>query len=197
MLLFCMAAVLPLTAQEDEMPAPPLESEWEDYAPNLYSMGDKTFIITLGVVIPTVFTGAIDEKGIGLSVVGGTGILAYNYFLGSNFHLGGEVGGMFAGTRGENMLYIIPFGLRFGYQFVIRRFEFPITVVLGAAAQKYLQKDIMSIFVKPGLAAYWRFNPDWSFGLNAAWWIVPQWPSNGKNAVGHFLETTLSARYHF
>jgi hypothetical protein len=191
-----MAFVLPLGAQENENPAPPLESEWEDYAPSLYSMGDKTFIITLGVVIPVVFTGSIDERGHGLSA-GGTGFLAYNYFLGSNFHLGGEVGGMFASTRGKNMLFIIPFGLRVGYQFVARRFEFPLTFMIGAAAQKYLEQDYLGLFFKPGAAVYWRFNPDWSFGLNANWWIVPQWPKDGENAVGHFIEATLSVRYHF
>jgi hypothetical protein len=196
MLLFLAVLVLPLMAQEDEMPAPPLESEWEDYAPSLYSRGDKTFIITLGVVIPTVFTGEIDEKGHGVGL-GGTGFLAYNYFFGSNFHLGGEFGGMFASTRAKNMLFIIPFGLRFGYQFVAGHFEFPLTFMIGGAAQKYLDKNYLGVFFKPGAAAYWRFNPDWSFGLNANWWIVPQWPKTGENATGHFLETTLSARYHF
>jgi hypothetical protein len=196
MLLLFMILILPVGAQENENPAPPLESEWEDYAPNLYSMGDKTFIITLGVIIPTVFTGSIDEKGHGIKV-GGTGFLTYNYFLGSNLHIGGEVGGMFAGTRGENMLFIIPFGLRVGYQFVVSRFEFPLTFMIGGAAQKYLEKDYFGLFLKPGAAVYWRFNPDWSFGLNANWWIVPQWPKTGENATGHFLEATLSARYHF
>jgi hypothetical protein len=197
LLLFFMVLVLPLAAQEAEDPVPPLESEWEDYASNLYSRGDKTFIITLGVVIPTVFTGAaIDEKGHGLNV-GGTGFLAYNYFLSSGFYLGGEFGGMFAGTRGENMLFIIPFGVRFGYQFVAGRFEFPVTFMIGAAAQKYLENNYIGLFLKPGAAVYWRFNPDWSFGLNANWWIVPQWPKNGENATGNFVEATLSARYHF
>jgi hypothetical protein len=197
MLLFFSVLVLPLAAQEEEGPElPPLESEWDNYIPSLYSMGDKTFTITLGVIIPTVFTGDIDERGHGVKV-GGTGFLTYNYFLGSHFHIGGEFGGMFASTRGENMLYILPFGLRFGYQFIAGRFEFPITFMFGGAAQKYLENDIMSFFLKPGAAVFWRFNPDWSFGLNAHWWIVPQWPKDGKSATGNFLEATLSARYHF
>jgi hypothetical protein len=196
MVLVFMVLVLPAAAQEEEAPAPPLESEWEDYAPNLYSRGDKTFIITLGVIIPTVFTGSISDEGHGAKV-GGTGSLSYNYFFGSNFYMGGEFGGMFAGTRGDNMFFIVPFGLRFGYQFVVRRFEFPLTLMIGAAAQKYLEKNYMGLFLKPGAAVFWRFNPDWSFGLNTNWWIVPQWPKNGENATGHFLEITLSARYHF
>jgi hypothetical protein len=194
--MLIVVLVLPLRAQENENPAPPLESEWEDYAPNLYSRGDKTFIITLGVIIPTVFTGAVEDNDHGVKV-GGTGFLAYNYFLGSNVHIGGEVGGMFAGTKGKNMLFIVPFGLRFGYQFVVRRFEFPLTFMIGAAAQKYLGKDYLGLFLKPGAAVYWRFNPDWSFGLNTNWWIVPQRPKNGEDSTGHFLEVTLSARYHF
>jgi hypothetical protein len=196
MLLLFMVLVLPLAAQEEEAPAPPLESEWDNYVPNLYSRGDKTFIVTLGVIIPTVFTGAVKDNDHGFKV-GGTGSLAYNYFLGSNFHIGGEFGGMFAGTRGENMLFVIPFGLRFGYQFIAGRFEFPLTFMIGAAAQKYLDKNYLGLFLKPGVAVYWRFNPDWSFGLNTTWWIVPQWPKNGENSTGNFLEATLSARYHF
>jgi hypothetical protein len=125
------------------------------------------------------------------------GSLAFNYFLGPHLFLGGELGGMFAGTRGENMLYIVPFGIRVGYQFILKRFEFPLTLMVGGAPQKYLDKGYFGLIVKPGAAGFFRFNPDWSFGLNANWWMVPEWPKNGKNVLGNFLEITLSARYHF
>jgi hypothetical protein len=208
---FCIALlsaviILPLAAQEegggeegDEAPPvmpPPIESEWEDYSPSRYSKGDKTFIVTLGPIFPTVFTGAIDDMGIGLNV-GGTGSLAYNYFLSPHLFLGGELGGMFARTRGENMLFIVPFGPRFGYQFLAGRFEFPLSIMIGGAGQKVLDKSYFGLIIKFGTAAFWRFNPDWSFGLNCNWWMLPQWPENGSDALGNFLELTLSARYHF
>jgi hypothetical protein len=198
--------ILPLAAQEEDegeddegtapvMP-PPIESEWDDYSPNLYAMGDKTFVITLGPVIPLFFTGAVKNNDHGLGV-GGTGFLSYNYFLGSHVFLGGELGGLFIGTRGENMLFIIPFGPRFGYQFLAGRFEFPLSVMIGGAGEKYLDKSYFGLIIKPGAAVFWRFNPDWSFGLNGNWWILPQWPKDGNDSVGNFLEITLSARYHF
>jgi len=111
--------------------------------------------------------------------------------------MGAELGGMFASTRAGNMLYIVPFGARFGYQFVIKRFEFPLSVMIGAAPQKYLSNGYIGLVVKPGASVFWRFNPDWSFGLNGVWWFVPEWPKNGYNVNGNFMELTMSARYHF
>jgi hypothetical protein len=191
-----------LFAQEEAPPedAPvmaPIESEWEEYSMNTYSRGDKTFTITLGFLIPTFLFGKdIPDNNHGLSL-GGTGTLSFNYFFTSHFFLGGEVSGMFMGTRAKNNLFIIPIGPRIGYQFIYRRFEFPLTLMVGWAAHKYLESNYGGLIVKPGASAFWRFNPDWSFGLNALWWFVPQWPKNGYDAYGNFLELTLSARYHF
>ena len=202
-LLFLVLPALNLFAQEEEPPdeqpsAPIIGSEPIDYNATLYSRGDKNFVITLGVVFPTYFAGkGMGDNDHGLSVVGGTGSLAFNYFLTPHFFLGGELSGMFVGTRAKNMLYIIPFGPKIGFQFIFRRFEFPITLMVGAAPQKYLSRDYFGLIIKPGASVYWRFNPDWSFGLNGIWWFLPQWPKNGYNAYGNFMELTLSARYHF
>jgi hypothetical protein len=102
---------------------------------------------------------------------------------------------MFAQTRAENFLFLVPMGMRFGYQFILGRFEFPLSLLAGFAPQTYLEKNFFGLFVKPSASAFWRFNPDWSFGLNAAWWWVPQWASQTVHA--NFLELTLCARYHF
>jgi hypothetical protein len=104
---------------------------------------------------------------------------------------------MFASTLGENMLFMVPFGFRVGYQFVISRFEFPLSLLIGAAPTKYLDQGYFGLIIKPGASGYFRFNSDWSFGLNTNWWMVPQWPKDGENVFGNFLEITLSARYHF
>ena len=187
-------------ADEERPDLPPIETDWIDYDVSLYAPGDKTFIITLGVLFPTYFGGAVENNEHGLSI-GGTGSLAFNYFISSHVYIGGELGGMFASTRGKNMLFIIPFGLRIGYQFVFKRFEFPLTLMVGAAPQRKLEEGYFGLIVKPGVSAFWRFNPDWSFGLNGNWWFLPQWPKSvdGKknNAYGNFFELTLSARYHF
>jgi hypothetical protein len=111
--------------------------------------------------------------------------------------MGGELSGSFSGTRGGNMLFMVPFGVRLGYQFLFRRFEFPVSVMFGGASQMYLEKGYFGIILKGSASAFWRFSSDWSFGLNGAWWYVPQWPNNGQNSYGNFIELTMSARYHF
>jgi len=202
LLLFLFGIVVPVAAQEeypdsgqeDEMPT----INWDSYVPDLYQAGDKTFPISVGVVFPTVFTGKGLEGGNSSNIgLGWMLTLGFNYFLDSHWFLGGELGGMFAGTGGKNMVYIISLGPRVGYQLEFGRFEVPFTLMVGAAPQKYLEKGYFGLIIKPGASAYFRFNSDWSFGLNAHWWMLPQWPANGKDVVGNFLQLSLSARYHF
>ena len=198
LVLFLIFSGLSLFAQEgdsqeeDNEPLP--EAELDEIMIAEYSPGDRNFIVSLGVVIPLFFAG-IENNQHGISM-GFFGSLALNYFITPRVFIGAELSGMFASTRGGNMLYIIPFGARVGYQFWYRRFEFPVSVMIGAAPQKYLEKGYFGPIVKPSASVYWRYNPEWSFGLNGVWWFVPQWPENGNNSFGNFLELTLSARYH-
>jgi hypothetical protein len=199
---FCMA---PLMAQnlEEEEPSeePPIGSDWVEFMPTLYSRGDQTLGISVGVIFPAFFVGAngvidnnFDPK------VGGTGSIAYTYFLSSHWYVGGEVGGMFAFTLGRNVFSLVPFGVRAGYQFMAGRFEFPLGLMIGGAGQKYLsEEDYFGLIVKPSASVFFRASSDFSFGLNAQWWWVPQWPKDNwdKRTDGNFIELTLSVRYHF
>jgi hypothetical protein len=198
LILFLLFFESSLFAQQDpEADEEYPESEWIEIITAPYVRGDKNFVISLGVLIPTYFGGSgIEKNQNGLSA-GGTMSLAFNYFLNQNVFAGGEISGSFSATRGGNMLYIIPFGFRLGYQFLFRRFEFPISLLIGAAGESYLEKGYMGPFLKPGASVFWRFSPEWSFGLNVNWWFVPQWPANDLNVYGNFLELTLAARYHF
>jgi hypothetical protein len=188
--------------EEEEDPGteegPPIESDWSDYMPSLYSRGDQTFIISLGLIFPVVFLENRAAITHNLFPVGGTGYLSYNYFLSGNIFLGGEVGVMFDSTLRKNTLFIIPIGFRGGYQFILNRFEFPLALTIGFAPQRYLDLNYLGFFLKPSASAFFRFNPDWSFGINTAWWWVPQWTAEkDKNVDGNFIDLTLSARYHF
>ena len=189
---------LGLYAQEEtdpeENPDDEPDYEWVDIVTAPFSKGDRNFIISLGIIFPTFFVGLEEDHGISL---GGTGSLAFNYFITEKIFVGAELAGMFAGTRAGNMLYVIPFGVRIGYQFWYRRFEFPVSIMIGAAPQRYLDKGYFGPIAKGSASAFWRFNPEWSFGLNGVWWLIPQWPKNGNNAIGNFMELTLSARHHF
>jgi hypothetical protein len=190
-----------LYAQEEEEPGEdaPIESDWDIYMPELYTRGDQTFSISLGLIFPTVFfnNGAKIPHNFS-PPVGGTGSLAYNYFFGSHFNVGGEIGGMFNYTLGKSTVFIIPIGMRVGYQFILKRFEFPLTMTIGFAPQRYLEQGYFGFFMKWGAAAYFRFSPDWSFGLNSNWCWFPEWTKEpSKNVDGNIVDLTLSVRYHF
>ncbi|WP_304244493.1 TP0733 family outer membrane beta-barrel protein [Gracilinema caldarium] len=175
----------------------PISSDWSKVKIATYSRGDQTFVIAMGPLVPLFYYNSegIHETNI---KTGGMGYLNYNYFFTPHFSVGGEVGGSFSGTIGANMLYLVPFGLRLGYQFIYNRFEFPLALTIGGANQGYLDKGYFGLILKPSAAVYWRFNPDWSFGLNADWWWLPQWFSDPKETMyGNFLGITIGARYHF
>ncbi|MFP3041770.1 hypothetical protein LQZ19_08095 [Treponema primitia] len=190
--------LFPLAAQDSEDDGRgvelPIDSDWPDSLPEVYSRGDKIFGISVGALFPLFFVG---ESGILPNNVniGGTLALSFSYFFNSHLFLGGELGGMFASTIGENNVFIVPMGLRVGYQFILGRFEVPISLMVGFAPQIYLEEDYFGFFAKPSVSLFWRFNPDWSFGLNTAWWLVPQWAA--RTVYGNFAELTISAQYHF
>ncbi|MDR2144768.1 MAG: hypothetical protein LBP29_10410 [Treponema sp.] len=207
LVLLCFVLSVSLYAQEEE--APPIESDWSGYLPSVYSRGDQTFHFHLGLGFPLFY--ADQEKGI-LDTkmnLGGLATLSYNYFLNSHWFLGGELSGAFFSTEGKNNYFIVPMGFRAGYQFIFRRLEFPLTLMVGFAPQQRLGGSYFGLFAKPSASVFFRFSPDWSFGINAAFWWVPQWtgkrdePSvaNGNsgniNIHGFFLETSIGVRYHF
>jgi hypothetical protein len=203
-LLLLLAGGPVIFAQEEEEEGPgdeeeiPIESDWSGFMPSLYSAGDQTFTITLGLIFPTLALQNGNKITHNLNPVGGTGNLAYTYFFGPHIFLGGEIGVMFDTTLRKNTLFVIPIGVRAGYQFLFNRFEFPLALLVGFAPQRYLDLGYFGFFMKPSASAFFRFNPDWSFGVNTAWWWVPQrTPDTKKNVDGHFIDITLSARYHF
>jgi hypothetical protein len=205
--LLLLTGLSPLAAQDgeddwdggsgDEIPA----DDWTGFMPSLYSRGDQAFGISFGVVVPTVFASFDGEILPRNTVIGGTGSLSYDYFFGAHFFVGGEVQGMFAPTLGDHMLFIIPINVRAGWQFIFKRFEFPLSLGIGFAAQQFRTSKsygYTGFFAKPRASAFFRFNPDWSFGINTAWWWVPQKVKNSSESVhGHFFEATLAVRYHF
>lgn len=184
-----------LYAQEDEPPP----DDWDIYAPDSYSRGDQTFIISLGTIFPTVFVREGKITGSNFDPpVGGAGSLSYNYYFTHHIFLGGELSGTFVPTLGNNMYYGILLGARTGYQFYYWRLEFPLNVTVGMVWHRYLGLRNYGLYLKGGGAAYFRFNSDWSFGLHTNWYWLPQWTGDRKkNVDGNMIDVLLSARYHF
>lgn len=195
-LLMGFFVVLPVIAQDSDDPA--IEAEW-DFFTDLYTTGDQTFSISFGVVFPTVFINdgkVIDHKF--RPGVGGAGSLVYSYYLNSHFFVGGELGGMFINTLRGNTVFIVPFGVRVGTQFIFGRFEFPIFYSVGMSWHNYLNHGYYGLFMKGGFSAYFRPINDWSFGITTDWTWLPEWTDNkSQNVDGNVLHLKLSARYHF
>jgi len=182
-----------LAAQEDD------NSEWDYYYEDTHSKGDQTFIISLGTIIPALFqndSGTVENKF--SPPIGGTGSLSYHYYFSPNIFLGGELSGMFAPTLGGNTLFIVPVGVKGGYQFNYNKFEFPVSLTLGVSWHRYLSMSYFGLYMKGGGAAFYRVTNSWSFGLNANWYWLPQWTNvKSESVTGHMIEITLCARYHF
>lgn len=182
-----------------------IETDWDGYISDLYSRGDQTFTMSLGTCFPTLFfnNGNYVKDHHIKPPVGGTGALSYCYFVNSHLFFGGDIGVSIFYTLGKNTLFLVPIGLRAGWQIVIRRFEFPLGLTVGMAIHRYLNDSYIGMFIKGGASGYFRFNPDWSFGLAADWYWYPQWPKEdgkpapGKNMDANTVGVTLAARYHF
>ncbi|MDR1388777.1 MAG: hypothetical protein LBJ31_02230 [Treponema sp.] len=206
-LLFFMLAALtiPLFCQEDgedEDDDEAIASDWSGIA-SVYSRGDQIFNVNLGLVFPHFYYGGGIGKVDTNIDMGGMASLAYHYFFTPHIYLGGELSAMFAPTIGDNMYYSIPFGMRAGYQFVLGRFEFPLTLMLGFAAQSYLDSSYFGFFAKPVVGAYFRITQNWSFGVQTEYWWIPQIGAtnkmdNASSAVhGFFWDIGIGIRYHF
>lgn len=196
-LLILLTGFTFLLYAQDENPG--IEEDWDIIAPDTYVAGDQTFLIALGTVFPAVFlnNGEIITHNIE-PPVGGALMLSYNYHLGVHFYLGGEINFNFLPTLGQNMLYLIPLGLRIGYQLYLWRFEFPINLTVGMAWHRYMDIGYYGLYLKFGGSVYYRFNSDWSFGLTTNWGWFPEWTEDPKkNVDGNIIDLILAARYHF
>jgi len=171
-----------------------------------YAGGDKNVSITVGVLFP-LGTGFPNDPDVPKNNVkfGGTGALSYTYFVTPYFFAGGEIQGSFSGTEGGKWFFMFPAGAKAGVQFVFGNFEVPLSFSAGLAPQAYDNKNIAGMYMKPAFSVFYRFSSEWSFGLNAAYWWVAEWPKDSAEypeghthiAFGNFMELTVTARYHF
>jgi hypothetical protein len=199
-LFLLTALVISLPAQEEE--GPPINTDWSGVGTG-YSRGDMIFTINLGLIFPLFFVE--QDRGTMANNIstGGAGMLGWNYFLGPHLFIGAELNGFFAGTVAENNYFGVPIGVKAGYQFVLRRFEFPFSLSAGMIPQGLLQSNYLGFYAKPSAGVFFRFNSEWSFGLSADFFWVPQWTDvvaadgNNVNIHGFFLDVLLGARYHF
>jgi len=79
------------------------EPEKDRYIPDMYAKGDQVVTISIGAAFPVLFfkDGNLLAHKI-TPPVGGSLSLAYSYFLGAHFFIGGEAGFITAFTLSEN-----------------------------------------------------------------------------------------------
>jgi hypothetical protein len=112
--------------------------------------------------------------------------------------LGGDLGLLFLPTIGKNTVYITSLGAKAGTQLILGRFEFPVSLTVGATIQTYLDFGYFGFYMKGGACALFRATHEWSFGFvsNVSWY--PQWTNEPKKDVdGFFVDISIVARYHF
>jgi hypothetical protein len=130
--------------------------------------------------------------------IGGSGSLGYAYYFSDAFSVGGDAAFSYSKTVGNNIFLFVPLTVKAAYQFTAGKFEFPLGLSIGIAAQNYLDRAYWGLIVRPEVGAYYRYSQDWSFGIQTGLSILPQWYENTEyNRVGYIISAELSARYHF
>ena len=169
----------------------------------VHTLGDQSLAISAGLCIPLFFQEFVgpDPYHATNLTVGATGSLQWSAYLNPFIRLGLEISGAFAFSPNARALIMLPITIEGSYVFQVSRFEFPLSLGAGICIVRYREWSHLDIILKPGAAAYWRYDANWSFGANLAWWLdfqpVTENQSPNQARMGHFLEFTPSVFYHF
>ncbi len=129
---------------------------------------------------------------------GGVIFLGYSYYLTKGWSVGGDIRFGFYPTLGSNLYFAIPFTFTAGYTFTTGKMRFPLSFGIGGDFQSYNGTRYCGLFFRPQAGVFYQYSPDWSFGGELSWDIVPQWYENTEyNRIGNFLGISFAARYHF
>ena len=130
--------------------------------------------------------------------IGGEVAINFTYMLTDSISLGGEACFSYNSTIGNNVLYFIPLLATVGYHPTFGNFEFSASLSLGGAFENYLDRSYFGLAVKPEVGVYYRFFPDWSIGISAGLFVLPQWyRDSSKNYTSVITDIRLGAKYLF
>lgn len=203
LLVLLLSATVGYAQDGGEAPQLPETDTEEEFLPT-YTLGDQLLSINLGLFLPLFFSGGEDAvQALGNKLtLGGTGHLRWGSFLNNNVSVGGELAGMFSFTPNRRALYMIPITARATYYFRAYPWEFPLSLAVGFNISRLEESRKVDPIVMPGAGLYWAFNNEWSFGVDARYWWVPQWytgnePPPSQSRYGNFSSITASVLYHF
>ncbi len=197
---FFLAGSLVFSQSTDDINEPedttPSSADFEFNQP-----GDQYIAIGLMITFPLNFGGSWPLYRNGQLITGGAGSLGYHRFLTSWFAVGADISFGYHPTLGSNIFTYIPLVLNATIQPTFRRFEFPITLGVGAAMENYLNRTYFpGLILQASAGIFYRATASWSFGILDEFMFMPQWYSGEDskyNDYGIFDSIKLSARYHF
>ncbi len=201
-LFICLIVLLaiPCFSQESE------EKETDVSAPDgtiLFQpvrQGDKYMKIGLSLDIPLFNTSR--EKFANKTNIypGGDIHVGFGYYVLNGFSLGASLSFQFYLTLAKNIFFAVPFSFDMAYTFAASKWRFPLGMGIGGAFESYNGNGskYFAMLFRPQAGVYYQYSPNWSFGGDLSWMVLPQWYKNTKdNRIGNFLTVSFAARYHF
>lgn len=193
-----LAVALAATAAFAQEAADPAVDSGE-FPTNPYESGDALLSFRLGagfgLLNLDLHDGSFDELHLG---PGAAFSLSYMHFVARGFAIGGELGGLVAGSVAGRTFFAAPLVFRTSWHFVLSPFEIAPTAAVGAVLQRLGELSHVDAIVRLGADWLWRQSADWGLGLRTELWLIPQLYLDHpeSNRLGGFLETTLTATYH-
>ena len=179
-------------------PSAPSTAESSGIPVNPFLPGDELVGLSVGPNFPTFI---LPQTGAGASNLdlGVDFSVSYQYFVATGLALGGELGVAVNETIASSFLVNAPLGFTAAYWWTKLPFEFSIQGEVGGYYERDYSEGLFGMYAKAGPAVYWRATSDWSLGLNANFWLVPELHYGAYanlDQVAGFFETSITAVYH-
>ncbi|MCR5218056.1 hypothetical protein [Treponema sp.] len=165
--------------------------------------GAQNIRLALGLSFPLNFPdipSLFESDGTQLNI-GGMGNLGYHRFIAKDIALGFDISFGFNATIGEHILSYTPILFSATWQPTWKKLEFPISLNVGFAWESYNNDNYFpGLVIKPEAGVHYRFNQDWSAGIEFSYLFMPQFCElygTGKNYYGQFATISAVARYYF
>lgn len=161
--------------------------------------GDKFIKIGLSLGVP-LFNTSPNKFAVKSNIwPGGLINVAFGYYILDGFSLGGSISFQFYPTLAKNLYFAVPITFDMAYTFAAGKWRFPLGGGIGAAVQSYSGNgaQYFGMIFRFDAGTYYQFSPEWSFGGDVSWNVVPEWRENKKdNRTANFLGISFAARYH-
>lgn len=86
-----------------------------------------------------------------------------------------------------------------GYTFAVGKWRIPLGGGIGVSVQSYNGNgaQYFGMIFRFDAGTYYQYSPEWSFGGDVSWNVVPQWfKDKTNNRTGNILGISFAARYH-